>query len=72
MKLLAIMVLGLLINNSLNAEVNKKNLNEFYNECFVNEPDPEPEPDSVTITLYVPKIKLSISSSVFPFDHKYE
>ena len=35
-KLLAIVVLGLLINNPLNAEVNKKNLNEFYNGCLDN------------------------------------
>ena len=35
-KLLAIMVLGLLINNPLNAEVNTKNLNEFYNGCLDN------------------------------------
>ena len=35
-KLLAIMVLGLLINNPLNAKVNTKNLNEFYNGCLNN------------------------------------
>jgi len=35
-KLLAIIVLSLLINNPLNAEVNKKNLNEFYNGCLDN------------------------------------
>ena len=35
-KLLAIMVLGLLINNPLNAKVNTKNLNEFYNGCLDN------------------------------------
>ena len=35
-KLLAIIVLGLLINNPLNAKVNTKNLNEFYNGCLDN------------------------------------
>ena len=35
-KLLAIIVLGLLINNPLNAEVNTKNLNKFYNGCLDN------------------------------------
>ena len=35
-KLLAIIVLGLLINNPLYAEVNTKNLNEFYNGCLDN------------------------------------
>ena len=35
-KFLAIIALGLLINNPLNAEVNTKNLNEFYNGCLDN------------------------------------
>jgi hypothetical protein len=35
-KFLAIIALGLLINNLLNAEVNTKNLNEFYNGCLDN------------------------------------
>ena len=35
-KFLAIIVLGLLINNPLNAKVNTKNLNEFYNGCLDN------------------------------------
>ena len=35
-KFFVIIALGLLINNSLNAEVNTKNLNEFYNGCLDN------------------------------------
>jgi hypothetical protein len=35
-KLLSIIILSLLINNPLNAKVNTKNLNEFYNGCLDN------------------------------------
>ena len=35
-KLLTIMVLGLLVNDPLNAKVNTKNLNEFYMGCLDN------------------------------------
>ena len=35
-KLLSIITLSLLINNPLNAKVNTKNLNEFYNGCLDN------------------------------------